>query len=146
MELVLTRRNCAYDFTDANITAIQNSNSTNGYLAVSLVDNETDEPTPKVNLCQRGFAIYGVVVAVNTTTKRCTVVTKGIVPTRGHIAPYRQMQGYGIIGFDNGQTRFSPDSNGNPTVGTGTIIGYESGSANNITWVDLNINANVAVP
>ena len=142
MELVLTRRNCAYTFTDANITAIQNSNSTNGYLAVSLVNNETDEPTPKVTIPQRGSAVYGVVTAVNTATERCTVVTKGIVPTRGHIPGTAALLGFGVITYDDGQTRFVNRGTSPPlaVVGRGTIVGYQSGS--NIHWIDLSINAN----
>ena len=134
MKVGLEMVNCAYVSAGAvGITAAKvNANQENtGYLAVTCVaDNVTNVPVPNVQLTDgTNTRVYGVVVNINESTQRCSVVRSGVVPVRKSAASASADIGTGIVGAANGQV-----TAGAAGTGTGIVVGRSSGS---VLFVDL---------
>ena len=143
---------CKYEtstFTAANIETIQNSNDTNGYLAVSnavdgTVDNVTGAPEPNVTLAADGGVVYGAVVTVNTATQRCGVLRSGIVPFRGAANSGVGDLGSQPIGIKGSGGNGTVAASGATTEGTGLLVG-RVGDTSPVLWVDLDKASHVTV-
>ena len=129
---------------DATITqAIVNANQENtGYLAVTLVDNETTSPVPSVRLTNAASeAIYGVVATFNGASQRCGVITGGVVPVRKMGAGATVDIGKGMLTVAAGGSNENigkVEGQATAGAGRGTIVGYTG----EVLWVDLDVNVN----